>query len=357
MPGQFKKRALRAFAGAGVDRACVSFHNRDALVLVYHGILAQEKPEPFRYHHTAAEFEAHLDWLGTRCTPASLADFARWKGGEWRPRKPPVLVTFDDGYRNNAVVAAPLLKRKGIPALFFLASGYIENDRVLWPDEVFARVCAWTASTLDGPDGTTHAMPKISAERESLALSIVEECKNIGDARRLDFIAYLVTKTPSCNPLADSDAQNFMSWDDVRALGAAGFDLGSHTVTHPILRSLSPSDLRRELRESRSTIEARTGRPCTALAYPNGRSRDIDGSVLAETAEAGYDYAFTVSNRWCRRSSEDLQLDRVSPPGHTDLATFALHASGFRQWLRSAANRGEPALPASPASAQPSRSA
>ena len=127
MLGQFKKYALRAFANAGFDRACISFHSRDALVLVYHGIFDEEKPEPFRYHHTAAEFEAHLDWLGTRCTPVALADFARWKRGEWRPRKPPVLVTFDDGYRNNAVLAAPMLKRKGIPALFFLASGYIDE--------------------------------------------------------------------------------------------------------------------------------------------------------------------------------------------------------------------------------------
>jgi peptidoglycan/xylan/chitin deacetylase (PgdA/CDA1 family) len=354
---QFKKHALRAFASAGFDRACISLHSRDALVLVYHGIFDEEKPEPFRYHHTAAEFEAHLDWLGTRCTPVTLADFARWKRGEWRPRKPPVFVTFDDGYRNNALLAAPLLKRKGIPALFFLASGYIDGERVLWPDEVFARVCAWTAPTLDGPAETTRAIPQNPMEREAVALSIVEECKSLPNAQRLAFIADLARETPSCDPLVDAGAQSFMSWDDVRALAAAGFDLGSHTVTHPILRSLSPDDLRRELRESRTAVEARTGVRCAALAYPNGRARDIDAAVLAETAAAGYDWAFTVSDRWCRPTAEALQLDRISPPGHADLATFALHASGFRQWLRSAANRAEPALPVPPASGQPSRSA
>lgn len=357
MTEQFKKRAMAAFAGAGIDRACVSLHGRDALVLVYHGILGEEKPEPFRYHHTAAEFEEHLDWLGLRCSPVTLADFARWKRGEWRPPKPPVLVTFDDGYRNNAIVAAPLLKRKGVPAVFFLASGYIDGDRVLWPDEVFARVCAWTAATLEGPAGAIHAIGQNAEEREAAALSIVEECKNVGDVRRRDFITYLAAQTPRCNPTADADAQSFMSWDDVRALGSAGFDLGSHTVTHPILRSLSPEDLRRELRESRAAIEARTGRPCTALAYPNGRARDIDGSVLAETAEAGYQFAFTVSNRWCRRTADALQVDRISPPGHADLPTFAVHASGLRQWLTRAANRSEPALPAAQANAPPSRSA
>jgi peptidoglycan/xylan/chitin deacetylase (PgdA/CDA1 family) len=357
MTGQFKKYALQAFASTGFDRACISFHNRDALVLVYHGIFDEQKPEPFRYHHTAAEFESHLDWLGCRATPVTLADFARWKRGEWRPKKPPVLVTFDDGYRNNALVAAPLLKRKGMPALFFLASEYIDGARVLWPDEVFARVCAWPEASLDGPDGTTRAIPGEPAEREAAALAIVEECKESTNARRLEFIAELARRTPSCDPLVDADAQSFMTWDDVRSLSGAGFDLGSHTATHPILRSLSPGELRRELRESRAAIEARTGVACTALAYPNGRARDIDAAVLSETAGAGYDWAFTVSNRWCPPAANALALDRISPPGHADLATFAVHASGFRQWLRPRASRAPAPLPTALGSELPSRSA
>ncbi len=350
MAAEFRDHARRAFllalTYAGVDRACLSLHHRDALVLAYHGIVGEGKPDPFRYHHTLAEFETHLDWLGARCTPVDLADFSRWKRGEWRPRKPPVLVTFDDGYRNNALVAAPLLRRKGIPGLFFLASGYIESDLVLWPDEAYARICGWPAAALKGPTERVYRIPQNPAERAALALSIVEECKNSTETRRRDFLKYLARETAGFDPHQDADAQTFMTWDDVRALAGAGFDLGSHTVTHPILSSLSSGDLRQELRESRATIEAQTGRPCPALAYPNGRARDISGAVLAETAKAGYEYAFTVSNRWCRQTADWLEIDRISPPGRADAATFALHASGFRQWFKYRAHPAE-ALPAS----------
>ena len=336
MSGSFKKAALGAFTGLGLDRACLALHKGDALVLVYHGIFAEEKPEPFRYHHTVAEFEGHLDWLNARCTPVTLADFARWKRGEWKPAKPPVLVTFDDGYRNNATIASPLLTRKGVPALFFVSSGYISDNRVLWPDEVFARICAWTSASLDGPTAGTSVVPTDRTEREYFALSVVEECKNVDDARRRDFVAYLARETPACNPCGDDEAQAFMTWDDVRALGTSGFDLGSHTVTHPILSNLPPDALQRELRESRSAIEAHTGRPCVALAYPNGRPRDIGAEVEAETAKAGYEFAFTVSNRWCKRDADPFNLDRISPPGHAGRATFAVHASGFRQLIKPA---------------------
>ncbi|HEY6298587.1 MAG TPA: polysaccharide deacetylase family protein [Candidatus Binatus sp.] len=327
-----KKVGVSAFARVGIDRLAVRLHARDALVLVYHAILSEAKDEPFRYHHTIDEFEAHLDWLGANCTPVGLADFARWKLGEWQPRKPPILLTFDDGYRNNAALAAPLLIKKGFPALFFIVSGYVDGARVLWPDEVFSRVLAWTGTSLDDPNGTV-LVPESQEARRTLALSVVEACKNSTDARRREFMAYLARETPQCDPLLDPGVQAFMTWNDVRALSAAGFDLGSHTVTHPILSNLEPEQLREELLESRAAIEMQTGLQCTALAYPNGLSRDFSDLVVAATAQAGYDFAFTVSNRWCLRARDPLRLDRVGSPGHRDIATFALHASGCRRWF------------------------
>ena len=66
---EIKKAGVSAFARAGIDGLGVRLHAGDALVLVYHAILDEEKGEPFRYHHTIDEFEAHLDWLGAHCTP------------------------------------------------------------------------------------------------------------------------------------------------------------------------------------------------------------------------------------------------------------------------------------------------
>jgi peptidoglycan/xylan/chitin deacetylase (PgdA/CDA1 family) len=332
MSTQLKKLARSALAHAGIDRLAISLHARDALVLVYHAILSEPKGEPFRYHHTVAEFEAHLDWLASRYIPAGLGDFARWLRGDWQPRKPLVLVTFDDGYLNNATNAAPVLSRKGFPAVFFVASEYIGREEILWPDMVFAHVMALINPSVDDPDGRPRAVPESLETRQPLALSIVEMCKNCNDAKRREYLTYL-TEEVRVDPLRDAEAQRFMSWDDVRALSSAGFEIGSHTATHPILSNVSAEQLRLELVESRAAIEARTGQACTALAYPNGRARDIGDIVVDAAANAGYDFAFTVSNRWCSRTSNALQLDRISPPGHSDLQTFILHASGCRQLL------------------------
>lgn len=329
---EMKRVGVSAFAWAGVDRFALRLHAGECLVLAYHAIVNGEKDEPFRYHHTIEEFEAHLDWLGKHCTPVALADFTRWKHEEFKPSKPPVLLTFDDGYRNNATLAAPLLRRKGFPAAFFIASGYIGDTRALWPDEVFARILAWHETSLKDPEGRIHHVPETRGARQPLAAAMVEACKKCPDVSRREFVEYLASGTPQCDPMPDPAVQAFMSWNEVRSLADDGFDIGSHTITHPILSSIEPERLRKELTESRLAIERQTGRKCTALAYPNGRSGDIGERVLAATAEAGYDLAFTVSNRWYSRERDALQIDRIGPPGHSNVSTFALHASGCRQW-------------------------
>jgi peptidoglycan/xylan/chitin deacetylase (PgdA/CDA1 family) len=83
----------------------------------------------------------------------------------------------------------------------------------------------------------------------------------------------------------------YMSWDEIRALHAAGMEIGSHTVTHPDLTTLGLDQIRGELAESRAAIEAAIGAPVTSFCYPAGR---FDDDVAALAQEAGYLNATTT---------------------------------------------------------------
>lgn len=74
-----------------------------------------------------------------------------------------------------------------------------------------------------------------------------------------------------------------------RELEAAGHEVQSHTVSHAVLAGLPPEHLQRELRESRTAVEAHLGHPCRVLAYPYGR---FDPAAAAAAAAAGYKWAF-----------------------------------------------------------------
>lgn len=135
-------------------------------------------------------------------------------------------VTFDDAFRNIAP-ALDLLERLRVPVTIFACSGY--------------------------GDGRPLAVPELAGERY------------------------------------DAEALTTMTWDELRDLAARGFEIGSHTISHPHLPQLEAAEIERELAESRRRLEDELGRPCRFAAYPYG---DHDERVRAAARRAGYDAAF-----------------------------------------------------------------
>jgi peptidoglycan/xylan/chitin deacetylase (PgdA/CDA1 family) len=319
---------LNALDRSGIFEIIRRIHGKDLLVLAYHSILEEQHPQPFRYHHTSEEFAGHLEWLGRNSEPVGLDGVRKWLQGKWTNSKPPALITFDDGYRNNSTIAASLLSRKGMPAIFFLSTDYIGRNRVLWADILFARIVAWTSDTLRLPEGTTAIVPEPGAQRVALAFRVLQSCKDSPEENRLEYLEYLAGETPAADVKLAPQIQDFMSWDEARGLVQRGYELGSHTVTHPILSRIDSEQLERELVESRKKVEAETGSRCIAIAYPNGSPRDYSPEVVKAAQEAGYEFGFIVSGRWSRLPVNRFVIDRITPPGHASASTFALHASG-----------------------------
>jgi peptidoglycan/xylan/chitin deacetylase (PgdA/CDA1 family) len=106
----------------------------------------------------------------------------------------------------------------------------------------------------------------------------------------------------------------FLTWEGVRALAAAGMEIGSHTRTHPRLPDLADEAAEEELKISKSRLEAEIGRPVEALAYPYNSLRS---HTEALTAAAGYRVAVAGA---AHGSSDLLRLRRFPVTGFTALS-------------------------------------
>src|SRR5437762_5792628 len=97
-------------------------------VLIYHRVL--DTTDPLRPSEpTGAEFELRMRWLKANFNVISLADaVAGLKSRALPPRA--LAITFDDGYRDNCQTAMPILTRLGLPATFFIATGYLDGGRM-----------------------------------------------------------------------------------------------------------------------------------------------------------------------------------------------------------------------------------
>ncbi len=335
------KSSIKHLCGAmRANEILVRLQRSDILVLNYHGVLAQARTDRWSYGNcdSADLFRAQLRWLKRHFSVQGLEGLRRWYDGK-RPAepKPAVLLTFDDGYRNNLTVAAPILKEEGVPALFFLTTGLIGTTNVLWNDEVRVRVLHWPEAEIAMPSGGNSVAPVETAARRALSDKINQACKQLTEQRLGEYLEYLREKTPSVGVMDDPEARAFLTWDEARDLARSGFEIGSHTVSHPILSRIDQGRVRAELRESKAALERELGQPCRALAYPNGTVHDVNATVLEEVRAAGYDWAFMTTPVWQKPGGDPHRIARIGFPGHTDLSTFKFYVSSLHTRLSSVA--------------------
>jgi peptidoglycan/xylan/chitin deacetylase (PgdA/CDA1 family) len=285
-----------------------------------------------------AEFRSHLDFLSRHFHPVSMADVAAHHNGERKLPEGSALITFDDGYRNNLTHAAPLLRAAGIPCVFFVSTGYVGTKKVLWTDEVVGRIVAWTRPTLPLPgEKTEQELPHDPAARRQLAIHLKERCKGLDWHIVQSWLKKL--RSLSSEVPANSELHDFMTWDEVRVLRAQGFEIGSHTVSHPILTRIPPGELDRELTESKQTIEREVATPCKAIAYPNGGSADVSETVFSAGRRAGYRLGFTVSERHSPPGEDAMSISRICIQGHLPVSSFSHRVDGVERLLRFGASR------------------
>jgi peptidoglycan/xylan/chitin deacetylase (PgdA/CDA1 family) len=264
--------------------------SRDGLtVLCYHRVL----PEMQRngYHDpdlvvTPETFRAHCRLLAERYTvePLALA-LAMWRGGD-RPERPFAAITFDDGYRDNIHRAAPILREHGLRATFYVVAGLVDTDDPPWYDMAGA---SWNAIARSGQ--------KIDGADVKAALM---QAKKLSPQERQAWIERLRREA---GPIELSDDDRIMTSAQVRALADEGHEIGSHTMTHPLLPQCSDTALAVELTTSRAILSEIAGQPVTGLAYPNG---DCDERVRRATTTAGYTYGASAKPGVNERGSVDV---------------------------------------------------
>jgi peptidoglycan/xylan/chitin deacetylase (PgdA/CDA1 family)/VanZ family protein len=238
------------------------------------------------------EFERQIAYICRHSSPISVGDLECWLDGGPRLPKRPVLVTFDDGYADNADVAWPILRTKQVPAVVFLATEHIGTGRAFLWDLV--------ALAIESTRKSIAALPLLgeivlsSARERNLATKLwVEQSKALPPLQRWLALRALL-ETLDVNIDESAFGALYLSWDEVRRLASEGLDFGGHTLTHPILTKSSYLDARREIEGSRSKIASILGRAPCAFAYPNGSAKDFNPEHEKLVHDAGYAMAFSL---------------------------------------------------------------
>jgi peptidoglycan/xylan/chitin deacetylase (PgdA/CDA1 family) len=244
------------------------------LVLVHHriGHAADSPLHPRLFSATPEGFAAQLDVLAREADVVDAAD----AGVPHRTRGRRVAITFDDGYRDTAEVAWPLLREHGLPATVFLATGFLDAPRLSWWDELawIAGASGWSGVVRDRLCAQYAARPAADAER----------------------LLALVRAAAPCGAAPASAASGvWMTWEHARRMRAEGATFGGHTVTHPVLSRATDGRIADEVDGCRAALARRLGVPMTLFSHPLGGPDDVDPRVAGPLERAGVELAFACA--------------------------------------------------------------
>jgi len=291
------------YASGAYDRAWrASF----GLVLCYHRSAQEAAEDHGRFGVergvSVSDLQKHLEFVVRRFRPATLEQAG--EGGLT------ATLTFDDGYRDTLAVAAPLLRRYGMPGAVFVCPDYVGTTRRFWWERLGDILRAAPAGTHQTPLGEVTIGERRASEFERLSLRFIDS-----DPRRVDDLIAEFSRSLGVRiPDRDGRTDPFPTWSELRALADSGWTIGAHGMGHHNHALLRGSDLAGEIADSVAVCERQLGRAVTSYALPYGRGDDQARRLVAATGVA-----------WCMVGGKGVVV-----PGGDRLATSRVQLN--RPW-------------------------
>lgn len=271
---------------------------RGVVVLGYHriGDPASTDLDHGVFSAGAEDLNAQVELLARSFDVIALDDLEAAAAERARGRA--LMITFDDGYADQAE-AARILHARGVPATFFLTSGFLDGAGLAWWDEIAWMVRSSRHLRLTAhPLWTDREMVFDGPDREGLVRGLLERYRTLAGDDREAFLDWLAESTGSGR--APAGRGPWMTWDDARELERLGHRVGGHTVTHPILALLHRDAQRAEIAGGLERLRAELSGPVDSFAYPSGHPGSFDAETLRLLRESGVRRAFSFRGGWQR---------------------------------------------------------
>ena len=337
MIGSFVGLSKKLKKGAGwVARRFINSFLPTGLVLMYHRV-AEAGVDPWGLNVSPEHFREHVDYLDSHADVWRLKDYIRALRSKSLPDRA-VVITFDDGYVDNLLAAAPMLKAAGLPATFFIVTGAIGQAGEFWWDDLerctlgkeslspklmdeIASLAGLGAFREQDWEGDREQREVPQASQRALYDKLWHFAASESPESRSHFLAQLREATGT--PASARPTHRTMTADELVSLSRiSGMEVGAHGVTHTPLTALSTQEQRKEIVESKKWLQDNIDESIEAFSYPNGALGDETVDLLQEE---GFSAACTTERGAVSRRTRPLMLPRLHVPD--------VGGEEFEEWL------------------------
>ena len=274
-----------------------SAHNK-VVILNYHRVRPSSATAstPFDdgvFTVNADQFFRQMNWLKQHARILSeeelISQVIRKRYHYPKSNGPSVVVTFDDGYRDNYSVAYPVLKSLGITAFFFICTEMIWERKLRWWDVLayLIKKCQKPSIVIEDheyalQDNRLNVIADFQRQMKEYPRNLIHKhIQLISEASEIDL------------PPDDIQDRELMTQDQIREMAEHQMTIGSHAHTHQALSCLDSHENQTELMTSKRLLEQTTGQPVKSISYPFGHYQYAPLSIQDIARRCGYQLGFT----------------------------------------------------------------
>jgi peptidoglycan/xylan/chitin deacetylase (PgdA/CDA1 family) len=317
-----KRLALHAMRACGMFSLSRHLSSNMARILMYHNFSGPGVHEvgTLNVEGTRAQLEYLRRYFQVvpLCIIAERLSLGKKSGKQFD--KNIVALTIDDGRLNCYEFLFPLLKEFQMPATFFVVSSFIRREDWIWTDKVL-----WLSGKANAPaelspdkiDGFFRALNRVRPEVRNAQIESLAKSMNISI------------------PLEAPPQYAPCSWAQLREMADSGLvEIGSHTVTHPILSSITDEESWHELTESRRQLEEGLGREVRSFCFPNGMPGDYRESQVQQIQDAGYTCSVVAQFGLVNERTNPYLMTRMGMGSKSESIEFSKFLDGVAYYQR-----------------------
>jgi peptidoglycan/xylan/chitin deacetylase (PgdA/CDA1 family) len=319
MSSQKKTRSVKKIIAVTKFYRLLQLLNRkNVIILMYHGFFTETREKSIEQCAnrwcSIQRFEEQVKHLKQNYEVISLERLIEHYTNDKDIPPNSVIITMDDGYKSNYLLAYPILKKYRIPVTIFLTTNFIEHKQYLWVDRLEHAI--WTAKCDTIAFKLDNQNYEYKIDNECAKLVSVQEIRSRLTSLSPDEVESVIheieekTNSDTRNNRSLSTIQLPLEWDEIEDMLKHNLvSIGSHSVTHPNLTKCTKEQLRYEIIESRKNIERRVGTKCTFFCYPFGK---YNNRVKKFVENAGYSCGVAIKGSFENQTKTDrFELSRI----------------------------------------------
>lgn len=278
-------------------------------ILAFHRVCPESAREEYLAPMNPENFERQIEYLHRNFRILSLDELVESiQCKKCLPDKA-VVVTFDDGYKDNYLYAYPILRKYHIPATIFLITGCVDKGKLFWWDEVAYIVEHTSITHLDLSNLGVYSLQS-EFQKSCVKSVVINKLKGLPEKKKNLLIERLRNL---CRVEIPSDVVKrlVLSWNDIEEMHGSGIRFGAHTVNHPILTQLPSEQAKTEILQSKKDIEEKLETEVTSFSYPNG---DFSSGIAELVRKSGFTNAVTLVEKLTSSADCIFKLNRIVAP-------------------------------------------